>query len=305
MHESGRYCLIETTFLTTCAAAASHIEHGGPRQVEPDDIRSRMPEARIIEAARLRGATDISEPRACPLPSGSDESPTNAHPRPIDRWDQLRNLRIVIEEDMQPLQRLTNAPDLMQAVRGIFKDYRQLYEKGQALHCDIGLDSLGYCDKAGQIVGILGEFDSAPSVRGRASPTYGAIDLLVPNPPQHLYRHDLESLFYVIASIVAGFHDGQRIHNAPLWKWHQLDMGTLLTEKQAFFFKPVVTTTAHFAALRLWILTLVAMFQRGNTAQVDHAFLVEESMGRVVPVFDEETLGGHVTFDAFAACIGL
>ncbi|KAJ7092384.1 hypothetical protein B0H15DRAFT_777482 [Mycena belliarum] len=184
-------------------------------------------------------------------------------------------------------------------------DYRQLCEKGQALHCDIGLDSLGYCDKAGQIIGILCEFDSAPSVRGRASPTYGAIDLLVPNPPRHLYRHDLESLFYVLASIATGFHEGKHIRSAPLWKWHILDMETLLEEKTAFLSQSVLTTTAHFAALDLWILDLGAMIGHGVIARKDHAILVKKSMGRVVQVFDEETLGGHVTFDTFAACIGL
>lgn len=45
-----------------------------------------------------------------------------------------------------------------------------------------------------------------------------AIDLLVPDPPTHLYRHDLESLFYVIVWIVTSFHDGKWVAKPPLWQ---------------------------------------------------------------------------------------
>ncbi|KAJ7066822.1 hypothetical protein B0H15DRAFT_972043 [Mycena belliarum] len=228
---------------------------------------------------------------------------------------ELRTLRITVQEVLHPIANLTTSAELSLAIQGIFKCYRWLYEKVKIMHRDISLGNLMYRQmEGGKVIGVLNDFDFAlhltaiplsTSKQRTGTKPYMARDLLVPSPPRHLYRHDLESLFYVLASIATGFHEGKPIMSAPLWKWHIFDMGTLLTEKQAFLSQSVVTTTAHFAALRLWILTLRAMFQRGNTARQDHAILVEESMGRVVPVFDEETLGGQVTFDAFAACIGL
>ncbi|KAJ7092421.1 hypothetical protein B0H15DRAFT_947977 [Mycena belliarum] len=272
----------------------------------PEDKRvavkwSWVPRTRTAESAIIALATDHAKA------TGSAEM--------LSHLPHVLTLRITVQEVLHPIASLTTSAELSLAIQGIFKCYRWLYEEVKIMHRDISLGNLMYRQmEGGKVIGVLNDFDFAlhltaiplsTSKQRTGTKPYMARDLLVPSPPRHLYRHDLESLFYVLASIATGFHEGKHIMSAPLWKWHIFDMETLLEKKEFFLSQSVVTTTAHFAALRLWILTLGAMFQRGNTARKDHAILVEESMGGVVPVFDEETLGGQVTFDAFAACIGL
>lgn len=50
-----------------------------------------------------------------------------------------------------------------------------------------------------------------------------AMDLLQPNPTKHLYRHDLESLFYVIVMLTTGYDEGKKVKNPPLASWFELD----------------------------------------------------------------------------------
>jgi hypothetical protein len=49
------------------------------------------------------------------------------------------------------------------------------------------------------------------------------IDLLQPDPPVHMYCHDLESMFYVLVWITPPFSNGEEIAEPPLQEW--VDLG--------------------------------------------------------------------------------
>ncbi|KAJ7710356.1 hypothetical protein B0H17DRAFT_1123514 [Mycena rosella] len=113
-----------------------------------------------------------------------------------------------------------------------------------------------------------------------------AIDLLVPNPLTHRYRHDLESLFYVILWIITSYHDGKRVDKPPLREWKYLGMQRLQERKLAFLAQLLPLATANFTLIHQnWVVPfLVAIPAYAASA----------------PPFDYETLGGHVSFDKFA-----
>ncbi|KAJ7693924.1 hypothetical protein B0H17DRAFT_1058733 [Mycena rosella] len=89
---------------------------------------------------------------------------------------------------------------MMQAMR---KWYRWLYEEARVMHRDISLGNLMFRIKDNQVVGVLSEYGLSLRLDTFPAPTskqrigtmpFMAADLLVLEPPPHLYRYDLESL---------------------------------------------------------------------------------------------------------------
>jgi len=73
--------------------------------------------------------------------------------------------------------------------------------------------------EGGKVYSVLNNMDlvvsvdvTNPSLKQRTGiKPFMAIDLLRPDPPAHMYRHDLESMFYVLAWITSRFHDSKEI----------------------------------------------------------------------------------------------
>ncbi|KAJ7229554.1 hypothetical protein B0H12DRAFT_992912, partial [Mycena haematopus] len=102
-----------------------------------------------------------------------------------------------------------------------------LYEHPRIMHCDISLNNLMYREIAGKIYGVLNDFDLSVVLSGdfgstskQRTGTVPALDLLEPGPPPpHLYRFDLESLFYVMVIASCSYEDGEEIENPPFESW--------------------------------------------------------------------------------------
>ncbi|KAF8154851.1 hypothetical protein B0H34DRAFT_540338 [Crassisporium funariophilum] len=125
-----------------------------------------------------------------------------------------------------------------------FSGYQWLYEHAKLIHRDISLNNLMYRKVDGRICGVLSNYDLSlffnkpkpgPSSKQRTGTRpYMAIDLLRPTPTTHLYRHDLESLFYVIVIFVTRYHGGKEIKNPPLQTWFELSPEALGHAKLTF-----------------------------------------------------------------------
>ena len=167
------------------------------------------------------------------------------------------------------------------------------------------------------ISGVLSDFDlSIPVERMTNSPSskqrtgtkpYMAIDLLQHPPPTHLYRHDLESLFYVIVILTSRYHEGRELtENPPLQAWFDLGADDLLDKKVSFMMnRGVPQPTLHFQKIEGMISSMRKMFRDAFAAQADHTDNINKMTKMVarekqaVPEFDESTLGGHINFDKF------
>jgi hypothetical protein len=131
-----------------------------------------------------------------------------------------------------------------------------------------------------------------------------AIDLLRPDPPAHLYRHDLESFFYILvwAAINYDLSSGERTVHNELKKWDDtLDQSRVhkkdfLTD--AYDFDRVVShVREEFQDLLLqWIKPLWSLFAGARASAYS---------GPDPATYDYATYDRRVTFHTFMAALGV
>ncbi|KAK7055341.1 other 1 protein kinase [Favolaschia claudopus] len=221
-----------------------------------------------------------------------------------------RILRVIIQKELKPIQKLEHPDMLAEAFKAIFECYRWLYEKAHIMHRDISVGNLMFYEVDGQVYGVLNDFDHALRLGKKSESTskqrtgtkpFMAKDLLVDEPPEHLYRHDLESFLYVLVFLTC------KIENSPLEKWAELSINDLYDKKTtAILERPFPSCKNGFTGFDLWILNMRKMFRKGFTARNDHADEVKlaQITNTKPPAFNDTTLDDEVTFDKFAAAMG-
>ncbi|KAH8806831.1 hypothetical protein DL96DRAFT_599267 [Flagelloscypha sp. PMI_526] len=180
----------------------------------------------------------------------------------------------------------------------IFFVYKWSYEEAKILHRDLSVTNI-VCRRTGDgaVRGFLIDFDLASQRdihhsmdRHQRTSTlpFMAIDISAQSPsPIRLYRHDLESLYYIIASVVCDFN------YAWIRDFFSLRGHHLVSCKRAHFFGPCLPPREGFELFTAWLRPLHRAFQLGFRDQSDH------NMGVLGKDYDDTTLGGHVTFVAF------
>ena len=236
-------------------------------------------------------------------------------------------LRIMVQEELYPITEWTATADLASpsmkylcvgihiqyhvvTAHSLVPSYRWLYEVPKILHSDISLNNLMLCKEGNNMYAALNDLDLAVSADVTSTSSnhhtgtkpFMVIDLIHPDPMEHMYRHDLESLFYVLVWITSRFNDGQEIVDPPLQEWADND-GLLLAEKKSIFlmFMPIpLRRTTQFELFGHCIVSMRKMFCDGLWVRL--SYLEELSVGpqSSSPVhFANDTLGGLVTFDKF------
>jgi hypothetical protein len=134
-----------------------------------------------------------------------------------------------------------------------------------------------------------------------------ARELLVDEPPVHLYRHDLESFFYILvwAAVHFDIQSKTRLPIHPVLKEWDNDSLRITWHAKGNFLLGAGASELVFSHVREefsdvldnWILPLWNLF-------VDAVQAMPRPGRAVLPGFDHETLGGCLTFDTFMATIG-
>jgi len=182
------------------------------------------------------------------------------------------------------------------------------------MHRDISLNNLMLRVEGDKVYGVLNDFDLAvlrdvqsPSSKQRTgTKPFMAIDLLHRDAPIHMYRHDLESMFYVLLWITSRFHNGEEIANPPLQDWADKDGMALLDRKRGFIsYEAPPAPTPHFVSLRrCWVIPMLKMIRSGFSMRAN-LLLEKETPESDTLYFDDETLGGLVTLDKFQAILDI
>ncbi|KAH8113842.1 hypothetical protein DFH11DRAFT_1878096 [Phellopilus nigrolimitatus] len=227
--------------------------------------------------------------------------------------------RVIVFDILVPIHDLEDVGEFKQCIQDIFQALHFLSTIAKIMHCDVSSGNCMFRRLAdGSVVGVLNDWDLSKSrdSTGQSSkgPTgtrpFMAIDLLVPNPPAHLERHDWESLIYVIIWIACRFESGGHETNREALKgWLDPSLEEVKKDKLVFlFFRGLPDITNHYQPLRSWILQLLAVFRTAHYAarygrhERPMPEMLEVDKHSAEP-FDEETLGGRVTYEALWAIL--
>lgn len=144
-----------------------------------------------------------------------------------------------------------------------------LAESPQILHRDISVNNVMYRRKGSKIYGVLNDFDLAAPVTIVAPPHFErtgtlpfmAMDLLEQHSTLcptdvHLLRHDLESIFWVLAWICSRYPHKQRIKKT-LSDWAICAKGELAQKKRQYL-RNEAPLTAAFKFLQPWMNVLAS-----------------------------------------------
>ncbi|KAF9643635.1 hypothetical protein BDM02DRAFT_3123162, partial [Thelephora ganbajun] len=254
---------------------------------------------------------------------------------------ERRALRIIIQEQLVPIKSLSNARDICQVFTDIACTHRWLHDCPGILHRDLSKNNImcRYIEEVNakgereqQVYGVLTDYDlsswtkdlktdyTRTSEQRTGTPPYMAQELLKGTSTTHLYRHDVESLFYIML-LMCGRHTfghakggtGEetkrqvvmREGDLPYEDWFKApNYATLGKNKSSFFLDTEdIELSPAFEDFRTWLQSLQIAFFEGfalKSIYVGRRRGREYSGGSACEVasFDDETLGGCIHYSS-------
>ncbi|KAF5365888.1 hypothetical protein D9757_011031 [Collybiopsis confluens] len=222
---------------------------------------------------------------------------------------ETRSLRATVLEKLKPLSNLKSAREFAQVFYDILQIHRWLYEQPNILHCDLSMANIMFRRKGDQVYGVLNDFDlssllthmdKSPTSKHRiGTKPFMATDLLDTEWDKgHLYRHDLESLFYIIL-IVSCHYTGAttRASSLAYAKWFDgVDKFVFALKSvslQSFSLELPVQT--YYNGFTQWLLRIRQMLNEGYKSRPGPFFWSDKDRLKAV-FYDWETLDGNVTY---------
>ncbi|KAF8314413.1 uncharacterized protein EI90DRAFT_437989 [Cantharellus anzutake] len=258
------------------------------------------------------------------FPSLAEEGPRGALmkllPGHESEFGPMRYLEaIVMADTLKPITSIDINKDtktFFQVFLSIIKTHHQAYKKANILHRDIHMDNLMCKIVDGHPAGILIDWDfaSGPISHRPDDPQQTAftlnvaflpIDLLQKECPPRLYRHDLESFFWVLWSIIISKADATDLDAfASMSQWGQGDIDHRRILKTAFLTRGqrdvvgLLQTCKHTGLSRPGVLQCLSTLS-------DQILRGQDALRRRTRSTNIETADGHITYTDFVATIEL
>ncbi|KAF5358715.1 hypothetical protein D9757_013022 [Collybiopsis confluens] len=224
---------------------------------------------------------------------------------------EMRSLRATVLEKLEPLSSLKSAREFAQVFYDILQIHRWLYEHPRILHRDLSMANIMYRRAGDNVYGVLNDFDlssfrtcmdEGPTSKHRTgTKPFMARDLLHKDWDKvHRYRHDLESLFYII--LILSCHYSNPTTHAPnlqFSRWfdgadHEIAYAKLDFLESAFPKPPVQT---YFETFHPWLYDIRQMLGMGYLSRPYDPHGLE-------CLYDWETLNGNITFKKVMEVMG-
>ncbi|KIK51531.1 hypothetical protein GYMLUDRAFT_251974 [Collybiopsis luxurians FD-317 M1] len=274
--------------------------------------RGRVPENTLIDEARtyailhdeqwaLNHLPRVLESIIIPFPEESAQEQL----RTRERTTEERVLRFTILERLEPLASLKKPEEFAQVFYDILQIHRWLYLKVGILHRDLSPANIMIRRIDGKVYGVLNDFDLSSRVddlnKGVTSKSrtgtapFMAIDLLREKwQLGHFYRHDVESLFYIILCIAGRYKlPGILASQREYSKWFRGNEDDVHDRKSSFLRKKAddIAVKPFFQGFKPWLVGIFRCFKSGYNARD-----AKDSPGQLDD-FDEDTMDDHVTYE--------
>ncbi|KAJ3883177.1 protein kinase [Lentinula edodes] len=182
-----------------------------------------------------------------------------------------RVMRVTFLEKLHPLSELTDPREYAQVFYDILQIHQWLYECVGILHRDLSSGNIMFRRIDGKIYGVLNDFDLSSRVRDMDNgPTsnqrtgtrpFMSLDLLDPTwKGGHFYRHDLESLFYIILCLACRYEAPcvPAAEPRPFSQWFSGTDREIFNDKNTFFTSPFALINgfpiqSYFAGFQRWL----------------------------------------------------
>ncbi|KAK0194961.1 hypothetical protein F5146DRAFT_923660 [Armillaria mellea] len=246
-----------------------------------------------------------------------------------------RLLRITVSERLFLLDTLTDVKEFGQVFLDVLQCHRWLFDHPRILHRDISMTNVMYRRRNGQVCGVLNDFDLSSfhpllepsSLHRTGTAPYMSRDLLKPADVAHLYRHDIEALFYVLTILCCHYEIGlsdkkrgiqelkvEKGQEMPFAGWFNRSVTwDMLSDMKAGFLsnEMAIATSKSFTAFLPWLQDIRYAFGNGFQARANSKNPKRKLPSKFTPQseqelkdrpsapFDDETLGGHVVYSDF------
>ncbi|KAJ4472347.1 protein kinase [Lentinula aciculospora] len=250
--------------------------------------RSRTSEEELIREARAKAETSGEHWALNHLPELIDtititydktttvQGRLKAHLK--EKYEE-RVMRVTVMEKLHPLSELNDLRDFAQVFYDIVQIHQWLYECAGILHRDLSSGNIMVRREEGKIYGVLNDFDLSSRVQDMGKgPTsnqrtgtrpFMSPDLLNPNwEGGHFFRHDLESIFYIILCLACRYAQPGVPAAEPraYSKWFSGTDQQIFYNKNTFLTDPFgkgLTVQPYFADFQPWLERIFWKLQRG------------------------------------------
>ncbi|THV01024.1 hypothetical protein K435DRAFT_793628 [Dendrothele bispora CBS 962.96] len=216
-----------------------------------------------------------------------------------------RVLRVLVQDKLYPLTDLRVEAQYAQVFCDVLQAHRWLYDHARILHRDISIHNIMFRKDGDEIFGVLNDLDLSSPLTNRPSATskhrtgtrpFMAHQLQHPTKKvTPLYRHDLESLFYVMLCLTCRYTlDGHEIRSAPYEDWYTAPDHIVSGLKRNIVTDPDPLdppVTSGFSGFKQILVDIKQLLWAAHLAE-GNAFADPER-------FDKETAGGAITYKKF------
>ncbi|KAF8977061.1 hypothetical protein BDQ17DRAFT_1411915 [Cyathus striatus] len=204
-------------------------------------------------------------------------------------------------EWLSPVTALTDDFEVLKVFQDVFECQYWLYTEMKVLHRNLRPETIKFQKYGNVIQGVLCDFSHAaylqdlnaepvPSSQQRKETfPFLAYDLLFDSKLPYLYRHELESLFYVLYFIITSYENGVYVpDSSPLNAWlsaNHFEVGSL---KAVFLLKPPsINPTSNFERLKDLAEDMKYNICKGHCSQTP--FRNEDVIGKIIsyPTFND------------------
>ncbi|KAJ3983065.1 hypothetical protein F5890DRAFT_1587080 [Lentinula detonsa] len=250
------------------------------------------------------------------------DSPQDALSNEFGATYEKRVMRGVIQEELKPLSYLQTAKQCAQVFYDVFQCHHWVWKYPEILHRDISQGNIMVREKNGTIYGVLNDWDLATWLdnkrdgptslfRTGTKPYMAHEQQTIHWRGPHRYRHDMESLFYVMVLFACLYSSPkEKVPNFEdkdfrFEEWHRKDDEFLRHAKNtvvtaASFMPPV---SPFFIGFLFWLTELQERLALGFVHLMIHIKQAAKQKARqpnTLPTFDMETLGDHFSCEQIA-----